>query len=91
MDGFSNLQELFERVRPALKSKVKDLTRRGINYIQEVDVWNYLKINIWCKKSNLTLGEIVNDIMTVTTGELEQYVHSMIQKEKREIVPENVL
>lgn len=83
MDGFSNLKELFDRVKPALKSKVKDLKRIGINYVTEIDVWNYLKINYWCKKPGLTLGDIVNDIMTVSNEELENYVQSIMIKEKK--------
>lgn len=84
MDGFSSLKELYERVRPALKSKIKDLNRIGVNYVQEADVWNYLKNNFWCKKNNLSLGEIVNDIMTVSNEELETYVQEIIAKERRE-------
>lgn len=91
MDGFSSLQELYKRVKPALNSKLKDLTRTGITYIQKVDIWNYLKNNYWCKKSNLSLGEIVNDIMTVSNSELENYVHILIKEEKRKIIDDDVL
>lgn len=91
MDGFKSLEELYQRVKPALKSKVKDLNRVGINYVQEVDVFNYLKNNCWSKKSNLTLGEIVNDIMTVGSSELESYVQNLFAKEKRNITEEEVL
>jgi len=85
MDGFSSLEELYNRVKPALKSKINDLKRVGVNYVQEADVWNYLKNNLWCKKANLTLGEMVNDIMTVSNIELETYVQSILAKEKRTI------
>lgn len=78
MDGFSSLEELYKRVEPALKSKTLDLKRRGINYVQKEDVWNYLKKNVWSKKTNLTLGEIVNDIMTLSNTELETYVQSLM-------------
>ncbi len=83
MDGFTSQEELYKKVEPALKSKVKDLTRRGIGYVQKADVWNYLKNNMWCKKKNLTLGEIVNDIMTVPNRELELYVQDLMSKGKR--------
>ncbi len=85
VDGFNSLEELYSRVKPALKSKIKDLNRIGINYVQEADVWNYLKNNLWCKKKNLTLGELVNDIMTVETEKLEEYVHGLFAKDKRDI------
>lgn len=91
MDGFSSLEELYKRVNPALKCKVKDLKRIGINYVQEADVFNYLKNNVWCKKTNLTLGEIVNDIMTTSNIELEGYVQKIMAKEKRNIEYDNPL
>lgn len=91
MDGFSSVEELYNRVKPALKSKLKDLTRIGINYVQEVDIFNYLKSSIWAKRRNLTLGEIVNDIMTVENSELESYVQSLIAKGKRTIDTEEVI
>lgn len=83
MDGFSSLEELYNRVTPALNSKLKDLKRIGVNYVQKADIWNYLKNNVWCKKAGLTLGEIVNDIMTVTNAELELYVQNLMSKEPR--------
>ncbi len=84
MDGFRNLEELYNRIRPALKCKVKDLRRIGIRYVQEADIWNYLKKNCWSKSNNITLGDIVNDIMTVSNIELETYVQNLLAKEKRE-------
>ncbi|HBA37854.1 MAG TPA: hypothetical protein DCY94_03945 [Firmicutes bacterium] len=83
MDGFSSLAELYNRVKPALKSKIKDLKRIGVHYVQEADVWNYLKNNVWCKKTNLALNDIVNDIMTVSNAELESYVQEILSKQKR--------
>lgn len=91
MDGFSSLEELYKRVEPALNSKTLDLKRVGVNYVQKADVWNYLKNNIWCKKNNLTLGEIVNDIMTVSNSELEVYVQNTIGMNKRVIEEEDLL
>lgn len=91
MDGFSSIEELYKRVTPALNSKVKDLTRVGVTYVQKADVWNYLKNNVWCKKSNLSLGEVVNDIMTVSNGELETYVQSLMSKNKRNREEDDVL
>lgn len=83
MNGFSSIEELYKRVEPALNSKIKDLTRVGVHYVQKADVWNYLKNNVWCKKNNLSLGEIVNDIMTVSNAELEMYVQGLMAKGER--------
>ena len=84
MNGFSSLEELYKRLNPALKCKVKDLKRVGVHYVQCADVWNYLKNNVWCKKSNLSLGEMVNDIMCLSNSEIEKYVQELVASEKRE-------
>ncbi len=89
MDGFSSLEELYNRVKPALKCKVKDLHMVNVQYIKEVDIFNYLKNKIWIKKSNLTLNEIVNDIMTTSNTELESYVQNLIASGKVKIEDES--
>ncbi len=91
MDGFRSADELYKKVEPALNSKRKDLTRVGINYVQKVDIWNYLKNNVWNKKVNLTLGEIVNDIMTTSNGELENYVQDLMTNTPRVRIEDNLL
>lgn len=91
MDGFRSAEELYKKVEPALNSKHKDLTRVGVNYVQKVDIWNYLKNNVWNKKVNLTLGEVVNDIMTTPNAELENYVQDIMSKTKRERIEDDVL
>ena len=77
MEGFSNLQELYNRVRPALKSKSLDFKRLGISNISEADIWNYLKNNVWNKGKNLTLADIVDDIMSVNLDVLSDYLNKM--------------
>ena len=74
MDGFSNLSELYDRVRPALKSKCLDFKRLGIYNINEADIWNYLKNNVWNKRKNLTLADIVDDIMSIDFETLNEYL-----------------
>jgi hypothetical protein len=83
MDGFRSLEELYMRVKPALRSKVKELKRIGIHYVHEEDIWNYLKNNLWCKKTNLTLGELVNDIMCTSNSDLEKYVQEKYANSKK--------
>ena len=42
---FKSAKELYDRVLPALYSKVKEVRNLGFKYITEKDIWNYLKIN----------------------------------------------
>lgn len=75
MEGFTNLSELYERVKPALKSKYIDFKRLGINNIDISDIWNYLKNNVWNKSNNLTLADIVDDIMSVDYDTINIYLN----------------
>lgn len=82
---FNSIDELYKKLKPALKAKEAELKRNKITYIKESDVWNYLRGNYWNKKSNLTLGELVNDILSTPNYELEEYMHKIMQKEKRDL------
>ncbi|MCR4581664.1 MAG: post-transcriptional regulator [Bacilli bacterium] len=67
-------KELFVRIKPALRCKKHELMAQGINYITEIDIWNYNKNNIWINKNGLTLAEIVNGILNTPNQEYEKYV-----------------
>ena len=67
---FKSLDELYRKLLPAFKTKVSELKRYNINYIKEVDIWNYLKNNYWKNKHDLTLGDMVNDILNTPNDEL---------------------
>ena len=68
---FKNLLELKARITPALKTKVKELN----SYVTEEDIWNYQKTK-WKKSNNLTLYDIINDIINIKKEEIEEYVRS---------------
>lgn len=62
---FSSKEELYRRVKPALRTKKNGLIKLGIANIREIDIWNFLIKNKWKNGSNLCLFDIVNDIMQV--------------------------
>ena len=59
---FESVLELKQRVMPALKMKEERLKNEGYDITTE-DIWFYLKQNKWTKSKNLTLNEVVNDIL----------------------------
>ena len=62
MIEFETIEELKKRITPALKTKAKELK----NYnIKEEDIWNHLIKNKWKKSKDLTLYDIINDIMNI--------------------------
>ena len=60
--NFNSLEELKNRLMPALRTKVSDLRRSRIN-INEDELWDILSKNKWSKAIDLTLGDMVNDIL----------------------------
>lgn len=70
---FKNLQELKERINPALDMKIKELKTKNYNLITKEDIWNYLKNNKWKNSNDLTLYDIINDIMNIEDEKIEAY------------------
>ena len=80
---FSSKEELYNRVKPALRAKTCELHRLGYTYINEVDVWNYL-IETKCKTAhNLSLSDIVDDILNTLNKDIDSYLKGKIQKSRR--------
>lgn len=83
--SFSSVKELYDRVYPALKSKVKELKKLNMKYIKEIDVWNYLVENKWKKKKGLLLSDIVDDILNTDNYLIDSYVKGKMEIQKRKI------
>ena len=77
---FKNIKELYERLEPALNTKVIELNRNNINYIKKEDIWNYLKNTKWINSKNLLLHEMVDDILSCDNILLEDYVKGNMAK-----------
>ena len=82
---FKSLNELYERILPALRSKTNELKKKGLDYIHEEDIWNYLKSYKWTNSNSLDLGDMVNDIFNVNTNELDNYVKNNFKNYHRKI------
>ena len=77
---FNNVKELYERLLPALTTKVDELKRNDLDYIKVEDVWNYLKKAKWEKANNLLLYQMVDDILNLDNYEIDEYVKEEIRK-----------
>lgn len=80
---FSSKEELFQRVKPALKAKINEFHRLGYKHVQELDVWNYLIENVWCKSKDLMLSDIVNDILHAKIGKIDEYIKEKMSSTNR--------
>ena len=61
-DEFQSIDELYQRVLPALRTKVHLLEMNDISFVCENDIWNLL-MDKWKRGKNLTLFDIVDDIL----------------------------
>ncbi|MBP3635172.1 MAG: hypothetical protein J6J17_01760 [Bacilli bacterium] len=61
---FKSAKELYKRVIPALRTKKRILLKKGIN-VNEKQIFEYLVKEKWSKGFDLTLSDIVSDIINV--------------------------
>lgn len=87
---FKNLNDLYNHILPALKSKKNELHKNGLKYIHEEDIWNYLKEYKWRTSHNLDLSIMVNDIFNIEIRELDDYVREELKNYHREIKEEDI-
>lgn len=77
---FNNVKELYERLLPALNTKVVELKRQDMDYIKVEDIWNYLKDSKWAVANNLLLYQMVDDILNLDNELIDEYVKQEIRK-----------
>ena len=76
---FNDIKELYERLKPALNAKIAELKRFDLDYIKAEDIWNYLKENKWTKAQDLSLYQMVDDIMNLENYIIDDYVKEQIR------------
>ena len=87
---FDSVFDLYNRVKPALNSKIKELKREKFDYIKEEDIWNFLIQNKWSKDKGLVLCDVVDDILHVDIKKLDKYVKDKIKKIKEDLLIEEL-
>lgn len=77
---YSSEKELFNDLKGALKVKFR-MIKEKYDYISMLDIWNYLKLNKWRYDQNLTISEMVNDIIDVDIIKVDTFIKSQNKKE----------
>ena len=72
---YNSERELFEDLKGAFKVKLRMIEGKYDN-ISMLDIYDYLKLNKWRYAKDLTISEIVNDIIDVDIAKLEDYIES---------------
>ncbi len=85
MDEFQTVEELYERLKPALHTKREEMRRAGYEYVKSEDIWNYLKESIWKKATNLSLYQMVSDILNTDDVEIDAYLKEKLNMRNRTV------
>ena len=81
--AFNSLEDLYKRLRPALKTKKEEMKRAGIIYIKEEDIWNYLKEKKWTNSKDLSLYQMVNDVLNADDMLIDKYLKEKLNMRNR--------
>lgn len=81
MVAFKSLEELYNRLTPAINTKITELRRNGYNNIKNIDIWLYCIENNWNKKRDLRIHEMVNDILNIDEFKLNIFLKRKQTKE----------
>lgn len=80
---FGSLEELYKRIKPALKTKKEEMRRAGYIYIKEEDIWNYLKEVKWINAKNLSLYQMVSDVLNSDNMLIDKYLKEKLNMRNR--------
>lgn len=73
-EKFTSIEELYNRLIPALKSKKMELHKNHMIYISVQDIWQYFRTCKWNKGINLTLFDMVDDILNTDNNVIDDFV-----------------
>ena len=76
---FNSLNDLKKRLIPAMETKVNEMKRNNVNYINVEDIWDYLRQYKWNKSKDLTLSKCVDDILNTGDNEYKKYIQNKMK------------
>lgn len=82
---FNSLEELYNRLKPVLTTKVEEIHRSGLIYIKEEDVWNYLKEVKWKTAIDLNLYQMVSDVLNTENVLIDDYLKQKLNLSNRRV------
>ena len=87
---FNSIEELYNRLQPALLTKKEQMRRNGYGYIKKQDIWNYLRDNMWKNSKDLSLYQMVSDILNTDDIYIDSYVKQQLKLRSRSANLENI-
>ena len=76
-DRFKTIEELYQRVYPALRIKAKDMKLEKLAFVDERSLWNYFCNKKWKIQKSITLGEMIDDILNTDSFTIYQEMKGM--------------
>lgn len=76
---YESEEELYKALDGAFKVKLR-LIKKEYPYIKKMNIWNYLKINKWAKSFNLTISEMVNDIIDSDIKKIDLFTKNLMKE-----------
>jgi hypothetical protein len=89
-DEFRTLEELYQRIKPALTTKMSEMHRKGFVYVKEEDIWNYLKEIKWIKSKDLSLYQMTCDILDTDDNVIDDYLRKKLNLKNRKVYFEEI-
>lgn len=82
--AINSQEELYARIKPALRCKVRIMNKDGFKIISEQDIWDFLRTNKWSLSIGLELCDMVDDILHTNNEFIAQYSHNKYMKSLEE-------
>lgn len=76
---YESEEELYKALDGAFKVKLR-LIKKEYPYVKKINIWNYLKINKWAKSFNLTISEMVNDIIDSDIKKIDLFTKNLMKE-----------
>lgn len=86
---FQSLEELYQRIKPALHTKVVEMHRGGYGYVKEEDIWNYLTEVKWSRSKDLALFQMVSDVLNSENIKIDKYLKEKLNMRNRNLYFDN--
>jgi len=74
---YTSQYELYNKLLPVFKAKNRLIKYSKYQNITNENIWFYLIETKWKKAHNLTIAEIVNDIITLDLEEINQHLKNL--------------
>jgi endonuclease III len=71
------VRQLYERVLPALVTKVNEWKKQNITNIKEEDLFEYLKQTKWKNSKDLLLYQMIDDILNCQKEDYDNFINKM--------------